>query len=780
MRSGIRLWPAFRNNRVFWYYFINSFTLIVIPVIVGAMISYFYSVEKIEDEVEKSNVILMNSFTRNVDTFLNSLQGSVFETLGSQSVQMLLDDMRGFQGQEYRIGTVERRLLLETAIKQLKDMMMNRDLIRGAYLYFPENQYVISPDGHYKADVFFQHENVFQNMDPATFKSLFGSRRSMHFVNAVIERREYLTHQVSLRYPSVTVVTSYPYISSPKVFLVLNLDQNMLRKLIDVPYNDGRDTLIMDRNGTVITHSGQMRIEPEAIFRQIDSQQQGAAEVKLDGKLRKLTYVTSSFNQWKFVSIVDLELLRHPATVIKNISLLFLVLFSSAGIVVSYYISRRMYRPIGVIKSNIEQLGAFRMNTGQPKNELDYIRLWSIDMITDHMEKSKQITRFQPLVLENWLIQRLRGQDEVGWLPEPDLAELGVQPDQRKLVLSIEYLWRNSTRDWPENRKALMLEEAKGRIKQLLASVWTAEPKNGLLVCIVGIDENAGKLTAGSIAERMKETLAVYSPYLTAAIAAGPTIDQIGGLREAYVQSLELLEERPFSSGIEVLLERRHDALDSAESFLTVDEVNRISYWVSATEKDELLDYVLSRLDDCQKRRIPARAMKQISHDLLNTIARTAYARYEDFTIDKYADLKTGIDESLDEAELKQIFVRACELLFAPEEMAGAKSRMFEEVTDYIQKHYQDALSLEFFADRYGMSLGHFSRSFKENVGDKYVDYVNKVKIGKAKEMLLETDERIEDISEKVGYLSYKSFNAIFKKYEGITPSKFRTVYRMK
>jgi two-component system response regulator YesN len=58
------------------------------------------------------------------------------------------------------------------------------------------------------------------------------------------------------------------------------------------------------------------------------------------------------------------------------------------------------------------------------------------------------------------------------------------------------------------------------------------------------------------------------------------------------------------------------------------------------------------------------------------------------------------------------------------------------------------------------------------------VEYIAKLRLSHAKRLLLETSLKIDDIAEKVGYLGRNSFIRIFKKYEGITPGKFRTSYQ--
>ncbi|MNY57705.1 HTH-type transcriptional activator Btr [compost metagenome] len=76
------------------------------------------------------------------------------------------------------------------------------------------------------------------------------------------------------------------------------------------------------------------------------------------------------------------------------------------------------------------------------------------------------------------------------------------------------------------------------------------------------------------------------------------------------------------------------------------------------------------------------------------------------------------------------------------------------------------------------MSVSHFSRVFKEEVGEKYVEYVTRHRLTMVKKYLLETDMNMDEIAEKVGYMGRNSIIRIFRKYEGITPGQFRSMQR--
>ena len=83
-------------------------------------------------------------------------------------------------------------------------------------------------------------------------------------------------------------------------------------------------------------------------------------------------------------------------------------------------------------------------------------------------------------------------------------------------------------------------------------------------------------------------------------------------------------------------------------------------------------------------------------------------------------------------------------------------------------------LSLDDISRYCNISSYYFSKLFKQETGENYVEYLNKVRIGNAKKMLSESDVSIKEICYSVGFSDPNYFSRAFKKYEGVTPSEFK------
>ena len=107
---------------------------------------------------------------------------------------------------------------------------------------------------------------------------------------------------------------------------------------------------------------------------------------------------------------------------------------------------------------------------------------------------------------------------------------------------------------------------------------------------------------------------------------------------------------------------------------------------------------------------------------------------------------------------------------------ASRRNRMleeFQELLDYIDKHYAEDLTLENASSMMHFSPSHFSKTFKKLMGMNYVTYVNMVRIEQAIQMLSTGQHRMIDIALECGFSNIRSFNRTFKEITGYTPTEF-------
>jgi two-component system response regulator YesN len=99
---------------------------------------------------------------------------------------------------------------------------------------------------------------------------------------------------------------------------------------------------------------------------------------------------------------------------------------------------------------------------------------------------------------------------------------------------------------------------------------------------------------------------------------------------------------------------------------------------------------------------------------------------------------------------------------------------VIKKACDFAEKNYMQEISLSQIADFAGLSVSHFSALFKQHTGDSFVNYMNKFRIEKAKQLLLEPDLKIYHVADMVGFSSMPYFNRVFKNLIGLSPNEYR------
>lgn len=175
---------------------------------------------------------------------------------------------------------------------------------------------------------------------------------------------------------------------------------------------------------------------------------------------------------------------------------------------------------------------------------------------------------------------------------------------------------------------------------------------------------------------------------------------------------------------------------------------------------------------------------KYIWENGMNTkvILLTAYADFSyaqsaiKYNVVEYV-LKTGdFAELLQAIERCKTFFsahphRTEEALFVNED---AKQKLVNKSLEYIEHHFCDAISVAEIAENLGTSVSYLSRIFKESTGKTLIHTINHKKLEKAKFYLTETDRKVYEVADALGFENITYFSRFFKKHTGISPKDYK------
>jgi two-component system response regulator YesN len=160
--------------------------------------------------------------------------------------------------------------------------------------------------------------------------------------------------------------------------------------------------------------------------------------------------------------------------------------------------------------------------------------------------------------------------------------------------------------------------------------------------------------------------------------------------------------------------------------------------------------------------------VQSICAEIIFTSARTLYENDED--IERVLnDRITIMDTLYKQKNITELKDYMLELFFDLAAYVANKNTMKNSKTIHriraiIQEQYAQELSISKIAEDVFLTPNYISLIFKKETGETITDYITKIRINKAKELLHTTDLKVMEISEQVGYENPHYFSTVFKK----------------
>lgn len=317
-----------------------------------------------------------------------------------------------------------------------------------------------------------------------------------------------------------------------------------------------------------------------------------------------------------------------------------------------------------------------------------------------------------------------------------------------------------------EDRAASFIREYVNRIvAELYPDSVTLQMENDQILSIVFAGPDDPDIA--STLERIGHVLQAEQEYVYLTIAA------TGGApdwNEAYRCGLDLLRARKFGEETQIVIEPPNGEEPGVWSPGQEEELETHLYQGNEALAQELARRAIGKL----KKRSPSAAfVRQFAESIASRTLKVLRQRQID-----PAPVREALEALHDSRTFEQLeasigeFIREACLLVGSEKDKQDPTIAF--VYDYIAKNFDKDITLDVLADKLNISRSYLSRYFKEKTGEYFVDYVNSVRIEEAKKLLLRPDIRIQDAAQIAGYQNINSFNRMFKKFTGFTPSEYR------
>jgi two-component system, response regulator YesN len=104
----------------------------------------------------------------------------------------------------------------------------------------------------------------------------------------------------------------------------------------------------------------------------------------------------------------------------------------------------------------------------------------------------------------------------------------------------------------------------------------------------------------------------------------------------------------------------------------------------------------------------------------------------------------------------------------------ASTDNVVKRMLSYMEKNYSSDLKLEAISKMFNYNSAYLGKIFKKSTGESFNNVLDSIRINNAKRLLTNTDLKVYQVSEKVGYSNIDYFYSKFKKYVGISPKEFK------
>lgn len=576
--------------------------------------------------------------------------------------------------------------------------------------------------------------------------------------------------------------------------LVVHLNEAKVLNLVQTltPYDRGF-TLLFEEHGKVLMSGGTAQYDrsiEQGLYQDILSRSDpsGTFLYYWEGETYSVTY--GSFNRlgstWIYVSAAPLTAITNPVLFFSKLIIATSLFILFLAGVVSWLASRKLYSPIEKL---VCKIGASRTSEAKVKDEFALIEAQWNNLSRESQVLQKRLDQHLPYLREGFLMQLLQGY--MYPFTEKELRErmenLGWEPADSQFVIIVVQLFGFSKLEgrFSEGDEGLVTFAAANIIEELCShSTLQVDVINfhdlsiGLMVSVPAwmtrthIEDELYRLTAEMIA-RIEEILKMQATIGISCMT--DSIKSVPGLFEETKIALRFRNLQESSQVIDLEKLDEEERLQDVKYPFALEK--EIMYAIRLGDEERAVHYIRQFIDVLTKESTDEAALKQGVLQLLGSILHVVMqSGISTRRIYEGIDLYEKLSQIREPEKIVQWFELSVIRPFMAE-WSKKKDRHMRQLVEktiiLLNEQFMNDISLEYCADAIKISPYVLSKAFKNVTGLNFIDYLTNIRLERAKQMLRDSDWKISDIAEKVGYQN-SYFNRLFKKHVGLTPGQYR------
>ncbi|MGG1514925.1 helix-turn-helix domain-containing protein [Paenibacillus oryzisoli] len=750
----MRGWKRFswRTNSLFAKLMI-SFLVVIAVLAVFNFASFLFLKSKIHQEIVKYNE---SNLKHTVEQYENHFRLARESIISLNQDEMLIANLNLLRNVKASNG-YDR---MNNVLSVLKVLIANPFLsFENIMLNFKNDAYVLEKEGTSKSGEMFAKYYASSDYSPEFWLRQFDEPYTFRLLPA----SEFTEVSANIRknkgYLLPAVIKLMPY---KDVYFIIMLNSSKMFSAYH--YSEDSDFYIFNETGSLIFSSTtDMNKQPKHAF--------NGESGRFTENNQYYFYQKGSQTGLTYVSVVPITSISNQLMQLNILFISLLLVVIVLSIMTSIGLTMRLDRPIKKIIEAVQQRHSV-MPASSHVREFDMIseKMSSIlrtnDQMTEDLDKKKDLLRYYAYT------NKLRNIH----MSLAELRELVVADTPFVLVLYQLTMKEKFAELDSELDKAVYFirEYINIFLSQAYSDTITFQmDKDTVLSLLFSPDDAVG---LEEVLEQLLQVLDVDRDLFFLTVAVSPVYPNSGHLIAAYEYASSMLIQRKLDDETQFI--RTYRSTKGPVHLTVLEEEEFHTRFMSGSEQ-AVLDWVSRQLHTLHKREASVEEFKRFAKEIANLLNKSlmklnlhreqgelplsALERLNTFySVDQYIQwFKQQLSPAMEQVNRKQ----------------SDHDPMTHFILEYLDQHLDQDITLDIMADKLNITPGYLSTYFKEKTGLNFSDYLNGLRIQRAKELLHNLELKVQEISIKIGYQNVNSFIRMFKRYSGITPGEYRKKY---
>ncbi|MCR2805237.1 helix-turn-helix domain-containing protein [Paenibacillus soyae] len=726
-----------------------SFLSVILLLAAFNVFSYLYLRNKLYDEIVRYNELGIKQTVESYENHFRMTQNMILSL--TQSDRWIANI-----GILSNVESNRRYDKMNEVKTDLAELYTNPFLhVENFILYFKQAGYVLEKEGTSSASDMFASYYASDAYPPSYWDGLSTDNYLMRILPAAVFTEESMGNVRSLGLQLPLVIKAAPY---EDVYCIVMMDP---RKLYSAYANTGEPFYILDPEGrTLFSSHGDTAVRSPSSFEDGKRHEQSGGNYYF--------YEQGADTGFTYVRVAPIKSITAEMMKLNILLVTLLVVAVLVSIVGAALFSLRLNHPLKRIVAMLER----KQELPLPASSIKEFAIIG-DRMSSIMDDNEQIRK--DLLQKNSLVRQYAYTNKVKNIPmNLHLTELedAVQLNEPYAAVLYEIGFKNTDSEY-EQEIQLLRKLVHGLFSSLGEEPVTLQIEHNQLMSLLFQPGSQSEVLR--ILHTLKELLGAED-YLCLTIAVSPVYPEDTPVTLAYEQLLQLLKEKRLTGETQIIAEPRSSGNRALPMKVTQRE--ELQARLLSGSEEAVFEWVDRHLEQLAKKDAPAADFQ-------------AYARGVAEQVEK-ALAKLNVPDSSGDAGVKPADPSGFDRFYSAEQYRGwfrerirpalsairarteTKDPITTFVTEYLDGHLGEDINLDLVADKLNITPGYLSSYFKEKTGTNFSDYLNDLRIGRAKELLMNLELRIQDVASAVGYHNVNSFIRMFKRYSGITPGEYR------